>query len=296
MFILLKKVYNGFVMAMDYIRKGESRVLHDGSLVECTEAGITIVHNPDNSNIPKTKMEYKEILPTQLTSKEIMFVEDYMRPNKMSKSGFLAPDENLMDVYIKDKKTLDKYNISFDEMHEVLKYFLNETSIEFKGIDQAHKNIPRFPVGVSRYGKKYLASITYYMGFQECPFEEIRDYHDCKQGKGTCDITIYNVLNGTEVKFSELHLHLVKYHNFFEGSTEYRLDPIDAIRCFEMADVEEVDIKKKPSVEIETENLTKAPEYIELTEEAEEVEEAEPIEEDTGPKPIKKVFPDDLEI
>jgi hypothetical protein len=184
MVFFTKKVYNMSVMALDYIKKGETRVLKDGTVVDCTDAGVIVVNNTKDHNVPRTVGEYHEILPTQLTSKELMFVEDYMRPKRISEEGFLAPDDNLIDVYIKDKITLDRYDITFDQVYDKLKEFFEATTLAFRGLGPEYKETPRFPVQVQKYGKKYLAKISYKMEFIECPFEELREYHNVKQGKG----------------------------------------------------------------------------------------------------------------
>ena len=70
-----------------------------------------------------------------------------------------------------------------------------------------------------------------YMGYQNCPFE-------CKGNRdeilSDTDFTICNINLNKSIFCSELHPHLIKEHEFFEGNTKYRLDPTLAIEVLDI--------------------------------------------------------------
>jgi hypothetical protein len=238
-------------MPLDYIKMGEKRRLQDGTLVERTEEGI-IVHNEETIKVYIPPKEYHKVLPTDLTKKELKLIQKIMRPDQISQEGFLDNKEKLIDVYLRDKKTLEDYDITFEEIHDKLKDFFDSVREGYKNCENVLE-VDSFPIKTKRYGDKYMASVVKYWGDQQCPFEELEAYSDFKQGEGSIDVTIYNTANNTKIFFSELHLHLIKYHNFFEGNTAYRLDPIDVIKCLEIAEVREFDIQVKPKIDLELE-------------------------------------------
>jgi hypothetical protein len=62
-------------------------------------------------------------------------------------------------------------------------------------------------------------------GYQGCPFS------GCK-GCGSDDYSILNINNKKSCKFSDLVIHLIRDHEFFEGDVEYRVDPQAAVDCW----------------------------------------------------------------
>ena len=97
--------------------------------------------------------------------------------------------------------------------------------------------------------KRFRVRIVHYHGSQHCPFgyrettTEIQDSTLDPQplmgrescGYGSSDYDIENLISGESIFVSELIIHLIRDHEFFEGiGLPYRLDPRRAIRVLEM--------------------------------------------------------------
>lgn len=76
--------------------------------------------------------------------------------------------------------------------------------------------------------EKYVRHVFAYAGIQTCPFED-DEGNRCDQ---LCsrDYSIENQTTGEIGYFSELAVHLIRDHYFFEGSVRYRVDPEFVIR------------------------------------------------------------------
>ena len=61
---------------------------------------------------------------------------------------------------------------------------------------------------------------TVWRGFQVCPFDKISI--GCKEEKGNRDFHFHSPRGS--VTISELALHLIRKHRFFEGNVPYRID------------------------------------------------------------------------
>jgi len=89
-------------------------------------------------------------------------------------------------------------------------------------------------VGYNRFLSRRLVNDKFLVismgtnGYQSCPFD------NCT-GRGSLDYSIINIQNNISMKFSDLTIHLIRDHEFFEGSVEYRVDPISAIRCLDLS-------------------------------------------------------------
>jgi hypothetical protein len=53
--------------------------------------------------------------------------------------------------------------------------------------------------------------------------------------RGSKDYTITNIKTGDSISFSELLIHLISVHHFFEGDVKHRLAPIEIIDVLEIA-------------------------------------------------------------
>lgn len=182
---------------------------------------------------------------------ELKQIELNMYPKKCSNSGFLKNNEQLMDVILKDKKTLEKQNITYKqivdrlttltnkyyrliklkESHEETKYKLirGKTIGEWKKI-----YCIEYGEGLQLVENKFLISAITYMGAQECPFQSQNDkeYHGFDYGD--TDFTIVNLNNNKKIWFNTLLIHMIDKHSFFEGNVAHRLDPINIINTIEL--------------------------------------------------------------
>lgn len=189
-------------------------------------------------------------------------VEKQMRPDAFSKAGFLNKDESLLQVASNDKKFLESVGITYDKIVERLESFLHryqqiKSNKYLEGIkkgikdsddsddsctDKYKDDIPLFGLRIKtgevikdKDGSIYYVDKCSYRGYQYCPFGSSRDdvapneHLTCNEHADT-DYIIMNCSTGKYITFPELSLHLIKDHQFFQGFTEYRLDPQKAIK------------------------------------------------------------------
>jgi hypothetical protein len=152
-------------------------------------------------------------------------IENLMRPGKSSDSGFLNETEKLWDVYEKDAATLKYSGISYDRIADKLEELINAC----KGKD---------PLQEIEY-ENLKIKMDVYFGWQDCPFgctTELDELGQTNISRKTISAIDYHVKNNKNdsIFFSELHPHLIRDHHFFEGNTNYRLDPEKFIKFFNM--------------------------------------------------------------
>ena len=66
-----------------------------------------------------------------------------------------------------------------------------------------------------------------FWGGQECPFCRVEGFEYVSGGS---DFEVRNIETREKFEFSDMHLHLIEEHGFFEGDGGYRLDPITTLR------------------------------------------------------------------
>lgn len=152
-----------------------------------------------------------------LKEKKLIEIEAWMRPGKASAAGFLGINESLKDVVEKDLRYLKERQISCPQIALRLKEMIGEADRLFKRTPFSNK----FEVEVK--GKKFIVTgvACASNGTQECPFHP---WFDCGN-ESRRDLAIENPRNFQVVRFSELQVHLIGVHAFFQGDTSYRTDP-----------------------------------------------------------------------
>jgi hypothetical protein len=179
-------------------------------------------------------------------------VENRMRPKQYSKSGFLDKTESLKDVAERDETTLKAKGLTYDIIAERLSGFIkranqinNDNHIKrIQNKDKRKdkqlripKNVPiigghlsNFNITIKEPDNKYLVQKIQWNGWQCCPFgpgekdEKNDGLLNCKECSDK-DFVIKNLTTDEYVSFPSLIIHLIRDHHFFEGNTEYRLDP-----------------------------------------------------------------------
>ncbi|MFX0091869.1 MAG: hypothetical protein ACFFBD_08920 [Candidatus Hodarchaeota archaeon] len=151
-------------------------------------------------------------------SQEYKEIQERMRPGNCSISGFLDKDEDLREVVLRDNKTLEMLNITHNQIADKLESLV---TIAQKKWDMGEEAIVE---------GKFKIEGRFYRGWQECPFYTF--LKTCPQI--TKDFAIENITTGQKIRFSELIIHLIRDHHFFEGNVYYRLDPVEAIKCLEL--------------------------------------------------------------
>lgn len=154
-----------------------------------------------------------------LPDEELQRVEAFMRPGKFAESsgcGFLAENESLKEVCIRDLTTLDRLGISCEQISLTLFGLVRTARKAAEGANTAiiagRFKLTGFGIGTN--------------GYQRCPFDHIH--------KGRFDYVVTNLKTNESLSFSELVIDLIGKHAFFEGNVDYRVDPEKACRILEL--------------------------------------------------------------
>jgi len=186
-----------------------SEIISDGTLIEKLASGVIVVHNETTIKQPIKEKVYHKILPYKLCWKELKQLQKWMEPGSYSNDGFLTKREKLLTVVEKDRATLSKHGVSYDliadRLDEIIEA-LNNTPFSEKNAEGNYE--------ITVHNIPYHIKVVAYMGWQECPFESLKAYQDCKQGRGDSDYHITNQNDNRTVFLSQLHPHLIRYHHF----------------------------------------------------------------------------------
>ena len=137
-----------------------------------------------------------------------------MQPGVITKDGFLGTDSRqLIDIIEADEKKIKSINLDIDILTDKMNYFLKEGQ---KGLGE--------PITID---KKWLVKVTESRGKLPCPFED--------GIFGKINVEIENLSNKEKCNYSQLSIHLIKKHIFFQGkNTFFRLEPEVLKRLFEI--------------------------------------------------------------
>jgi len=171
-------------------------------------------------------------------------ITSILRPNNSSREGFLNDIESLQEVIDNDNATLAKLKITHEQIADALETIVGmarrATTIKIRSEE---KNIWRvikkgFKIYFGNHTLPLNVSYVSYAGWQYCPLCNIdfnvtygldfTEVDDDRFIRSDSDFTITR--NSESLFFSELHVHLIRKHHFFEGHTKYRLEPERAIK------------------------------------------------------------------
>jgi len=150
--------------------------------------------------------------PLHMTMKERHDLEKEMRPGVSSGAGFLTADEKLYDVCVADYQYLLDKGITCRQISETL-----------LGIILKAKEVKKPDISPEATVSQFKVTWVSSNGTQECPFGECH--------KGRSNYTIENTTTKKVIEVSELGIALINDHAFFQGNTDYRIDPEEAIAC-----------------------------------------------------------------
>jgi len=172
-----------------------------------------------------------------------------MRPGQYSQGGFLGLNESLEAVISKDKRTLEKLGVTYDQIANSLEKIITEVREKEKVLpfDERIERQTIFPdlyhpeqnpvfskANLPQLNKGYIVDwfqvfILQYRGFQDCPWDDC-DY------EGSFDFMILNRNTGESFMAPALIVHLIRAHHFFEGvESPYRVDPEKVVRILELS-------------------------------------------------------------
>lgn len=200
----------------------------------------------------------------ELTASEKTIISEKMCPRAASYLGFLDFYDDLNEVVARDIERLKNYGISAKKITDALTVVVGRhhrfqdlygiNGFKCKPFSQKYpgqfemlegKLFGRSETDVSsqdwsmenkRYslvtfnGIELMVVCVTWTQAQRCPFKPYdQNYHGDNFGKK--DYCVYNPSSGVSVMFNDLNLHMAECHDFWEGNTMYRLDPIAAVEC-----------------------------------------------------------------
>ena len=184
-----------------------------------------------------------------------------MRPGARSECGFLGEAESLKDVLDSDAATLAELGITSkaladtlgllvragdamfarrfrdrfgDRFDEVLWGMLErEAETALATVVERFGSLELPELGIVFVGNRYEVELTMYFGLQECPWGP-RTGKVCSSASR--DWRIRDTVRDLELSGSELIVHLIGEHGFFEGpASPYRTDPRALAELLELA-------------------------------------------------------------
>jgi hypothetical protein len=188
-------------------------------------------------------------VPLSIPELSISELERRMRPGVYSEEGFLGQTESLEAVLTRDRHTLEEAQVTYDQVADALESVLQSAfdqrkQLSTQEIEKRHVELSNLcrPWPVPRFSPDHLPDpekgywvegtlqvfFTVYRGFQLCP--------SCGNSTwGYFDFLILNRRSGESITGPGLIVHLIREHQFFEGSeSPYRVEPLKATRVLEL--------------------------------------------------------------
>ena len=142
-------------------------------------------------------------------------IQASMAPGVITLDGFLGSDKrHLVDIIIEDGANIQRLNVSNEGIASVMREFRNKG---IKGLGEYTKIDPHFEVRVDSVRGKL-----------PCPFGDPGVF-------SKTNIMVKNLSINKEIIFTDLHIHLIEEHGFFEGiGSPFRLDPKEVVEILEI--------------------------------------------------------------
>ena len=139
---------------------------------------------------------------------------DNFKPGKISKDGFLGNDNrHIHDIIKEDLLTLSRLGVEVETIAERLQYFIEEGK---KGLET------KVDLG------DFTVQIAWDRGLLPCPFGEPSRHHKIIA-------ILYNKKLDKRIRYSQLNVHMIKEHGFFEGKgSTFRLEPEQLMTILEL--------------------------------------------------------------
>jgi len=240
--IIQKRMLPGDFSKCGFLKEGEhfmNIIAKDNETLRSMFSGAGITHQQIVDRLTTLIKKY-ELLNhlidnEKYTSVKKMEIESIYDEQIRLKVYIQMSNEN----YPEKKLTPDEMKLKIQELDEITK-LLKQKRAECESIyKQYMKN------GGLIIDGKYLMHICSYRGSQQCPFKNNEldpRYHGYDYG--CSDVTITNLETNKTITFGTLLLHMIEYHQFFEGNgslidqkqcdNTYRLDPSEIVELLEL--------------------------------------------------------------
>lgn len=150
-------------------------------------------------------------------SPEMDRIQEKMRPGQLTAHGFLGDDDrNITDIIDDDKRSVEKTGVTNEQVAERMMYFTQiaqsafESSIVIDG--------------------DYIVTVDEHRGIMPCPFGD--GYKADKR-----NTRFENTKLGVTIYWSDLNIHMIKEHGFYEGKGSFfRIGAENIARILGMTD------------------------------------------------------------
>lgn len=147
-------------------------------------------------------------------------IQERMEPGRITLEGFLGPDKrNLVEILIEDDAAVKKMGIEHKDIAEKMMELRNAA---YGGLGDFIDVPPNFKVKVETYRGKL-----------PCPFGDPGIFPKI-------NTTVKNTKIKKEIHFSDLQIHMIGTHGFYEGKGhKFRIEPALAAEVLEIEAVDE---------------------------------------------------------
>ncbi len=151
---------------------------------------------------------------------QMKLIQEKMKPGVITRDGFLDPDRrNLIDILIEDDETVKRMGLSHQQ---VAQRMLEFRDAGMRGLGEFISIEPHFEVRVDSVRGKL-----------PCPFGDPGIFPKT-------NVTVRNLERNEEITYTDLHIHLIGSHGFYEGKgSVFRLDPKSLVDTLEITGEEE---------------------------------------------------------
>lgn len=148
-------------------------------------------------------------------SPQMQRIQENMKGGVITLEGFLGKDtRNLADILEEDNARVQRLNLSHEAIACRMEYLRDEGA---RGLGEFIDVPPHFEVKVESVRGKL-----------PCPFEHPGVYPKT-------NITCTNKKIGRTIMYTDMHIHLIGQHGFYEGKPSvYRLEPEDLAEILEV--------------------------------------------------------------
>jgi hypothetical protein len=146
---------------------------------------------------------------------QLMKIQQNMQPGIITRDGFLGSDRrNLIDILLEDEEVV-------------------------KRMELTHEKISRRMIELRNAGKKGLGNFISVEPHYEIRVDSVRGKLPCPFGDPgvfpKTNITVRNLKKDREITYTDLHIHLIGSHGFYEGrGSAFRLKPQDLVEILEI--------------------------------------------------------------
>jgi hypothetical protein len=194
-----------------------------------------------------------------ITGRSIAEITELARPDRLSTSGFLAEDEDIISVLKGDNRFARSLGLSHAKLTKPLFHVLNLIAS-----NQQQKNHLSYQGHRADYplffynGRKISVKVEYTRGGQESIFadgldgalgiqisrdlqQHEKDYIDSKYSHLSRQQREDLVKKLSNMFIGEMVMYYAKWYGFYEGHTGWRADPIAITFIFGLKDIKEID-------------------------------------------------------